>query len=111
MKLASTFAGFVVDDPVAYFETSDSQKLISRKIRVAKKWLNFHTVEYPQSKFLIRSVLFYNFSHSEKVLSQKEASTFWEVDMWAEAEHVQKSDKIRQTTIIHHPTITIHLGS
>ena len=54
---------------------------------------------------------FCNFSHSEKVLSQKEASTFWEVDMWAEAEHVQKSDKIRQTTIIHHPTITIHLGS
>ena len=45
------------------------------------------------------------------MLSQKEASTFWEVDMWAEAEHVQKSDKIRQTTIIHHPTITIHLGS
>ena len=45
------------------------------------------------------------------MLSQKEASTFWEVDMWAEAEHVQKSDKIRQTTIIHHPTITIHSDS
>ena len=43
-------------------------KLISRKIRVAEKLLNFHNVEYPQPKVPIRmprSVLFYQSSRPQ----------------------------------------------
>ena len=46
------------------FDPLESAKLISRKIREEGKFLNFHTVEWPQSKFpirLLRSVQFFNF--------------------------------------------------